>query len=206
MVVLTDVGKRFGKSQIFAGVDLKVDASKPTVIMGKNGCGKTTLLKVAAGILQHSSGKVARLVGAKTAYVPDRFPKIPFKAGEYLTHMGEIQGLPRDFINRQIDSHFESFGIPNDIKDRKIAKCSKGTIQKINIIQAFLTKQDLVVLDEPFSGLDEESIAALIGLLTKMSEYGTAILLSCHDKELARQITDRVLLLDGEGLQNAIFN
>lgn len=206
MVVLTNTRKMYGKNRIFDGVDMTIDATKPTVIMGKNGCGKTTLLKIIAGILVHSSGEAERTPDMKVAFVPDRFPKLPFKTEEYLLHMGDIQGLSRKFTKRQIDANFELFGIPDQIKTQKIAKCSKGTIQKINLIQAFLTRQDLLVMDEPFSGLDESSTEALIGLLTRVAGFGTAIALSCHDRDLAQKITDNVLELGAEGVQHVSFD
>jgi len=199
-VSLKNVGKTYANKVIFSNITLSVEQGKPVVIMGRNGCGKSTLLKIITGVLSHTEGEIIRAPKIKTSFVPDRFPKLPFSVREYILHMGRIQGISDSDVNRYMDFQFEYLDIPQNIKDQKIYKCSKGTIQKINIMQAFLLKSDLLVMDEPFSGLDEGSIERLIELLTKTSEDGVAMVLSCHEKVLAQRVTDNIFAFSGQSL------
>ena len=200
MILLKDVGKSYGNKLVFDNANMSIETAKPTVIMGKNGCGKSTLLKIIAGVLTHTQGEVIRPPKIKISFVPDRFPKLPFKVSEYITHMGKIQGLDDAYIKDYIDEQFGYLGIPESIKEQKIYKCSKGTIQKINIMQAFLTKPDLLVMDEPFSGLDESSIEGLIALLAKISKSETAIIISCHEKALAQRVAGNLFVFSGQSI------
>lgn len=192
LIVMKNVGKSFADKLIFHNVTMRISTYEPIVIMGRNGCGKSTLLKIAAGVLSHTEGEVVRTPNIKTSFAPDRFPKLPFKVGEYISHMGRIQGLSDSDINKYMDMQFEYLSIPKNIKEQKIYNCSKGTIQKVNIMQAFLSKPDLLVMDEPFSGLDESSVDRMIELLTKTSESKTAVIVSCHEKALAQRVSDNL--------------
>ena len=194
------MSKSFAGKLIFCNATMSIKTTKPTILMGKNGCGKSTLLKIIAGILKHTEGEIIRPPKIKISFAPDRFPKLPFKVGEYMSHMGRIQGISDSDINKYIDFQFDYLGIPKNIKEQKIYKCSKGTIQKVNIMQAFLTKSDLLVMDEPFSGLDESSIDRLIELLAKTSQNETAIILSCHEKLLAQRVSDNLFVFSGKSL------
>ena len=200
LMKLTNVGKSFGNKVVFQNITMSINAIKPTVIMGVNGCGKSTLLKIIAGVLSHSDGEIVRSPNIKIAYAPDRFPKLPFKVVDYITHMGNIQGMSNTDIKDYIDKQFEYFTIPKHIKDQLIGKCSKGTIQKVNIMQALMSKSDLLVMDEPFSGLDEDSIEKMIDLLSKLIMDNTSVVISCHEKVLAKKVTDNVLLFTNQSL------
>ena len=199
LISLKDVSKSFAGKLVFNNATMSIKTTTPTVIMGKNGCGKSTLLKIVAGILEHTTGEISRMPNIKVSFAPDRFPKLPFKVGEYMLHMGRIQGLSDEIINKYMDFQFNELGIPKSIKEQKIYKCSKGTIQKVNIMQAFLMESDLLVMDEPFSGLDESSIDRVIESLAQISNSDkTAIILSCHEKLLAQRVTDNLYVFNGQ--------
>jgi len=200
LITLKDVSKAYAGKLVFNHVTMSIEPAKPIVIMGKNGCGKSTLLRIIAGVLAHTDGEIIRTPKIKTSYIPDRFPKLPFKVGDYILHMGKIQGMSDVEINNYMDFQFEYLGIPQNIKEQKISKCSKGTIQKVNIMQAFLSRSDLVVMDEPFSDLDEGSIDKLFELLARKSQDKTAIILSCHEKALAQRVTDNLFVFNGQSL------
>jgi ABC-type multidrug transport system ATPase subunit len=192
LVILKDVKKSFGRNLIFEGVNMEIDTGKPVVLMGSNGCGKSTLLRIIADLLACTSGEVVRKPGVKISYVPDRFPKVPFKVEDYLLHMGSIQGMKPEDVKKYADEQFKLLNIPQHIRRQRVSKCSKGTIQKINIMQALMVKPDLLILDEPFSGLDEASVEGLVQLLKGLE--GTALVLACHQKELAQQISDKIFV------------
>jgi len=208
LISLKNVKKTYASKLIFRDVTMSVVHDKPVLIMGRNGCGKSTLLKIIAGVLTHSEGEIVRLPNVKISYMPDRFPKLPFKVEDYITHMGSIQKVSESDINNYIAKQFTRLGIPESIKKQKIYNCSKGTIQKVNIMQAFLTKADLLVMDEPFSGLDEYAIEALLELIKETARAGTAVVLSCHEKTLAQRVTDNIFIFSGQSLvkRNDISN
>jgi len=194
LVSLNSVSKSYARQTIFCNATMSVTTTKLTVIMGNNGCGKSTLLKIIAGVLVHTNGEIIRTPNIKISFMPDRFPKLPFEVGEYLMHMGRIIGLTNDDVEKYMSLQFDYFGIPKSIKKQKIFNCSKGTIQKINIMQALISGPNLLVMDEPFSGLDESATNYLVELLTKMPQSKMAVILSCHEKLLAQQLTDNLFV------------
>lgn len=196
MQELKNIGKSYNKSIIFKNINLSVKNSEPIILMGKNGCGKSTLLKIMAGIIKPTTGELSSPPKIKISLTPDKLPPMPFKTLEYLRHMGKIQGLLTGEINEYITKMFDYFYIPHHVKEQKLNKCSKGELQKINIMQALITKPDLLLMDEPFSGLDEDSLSQLLNLLTKTSENQTAIVIACHEKEIAQKFSNIYVFKD----------
>lgn len=194
LVLLKNVGKSYSGKEVFKNVTMSIRYNNPIVIMGENGCGKSTLLKIIAGVLCYSEGEVIHNPRIKISYMPDRFPKLPFKVEEYLLHMGKIQGVGAKEIQNFINEKFEYFHMPQSYRKQKIFNCSKGTIQKINILQALISKPDLLILDEPFSGLDEDSIENFTELLKTMIKDKTAMVISCHERALAQKFTDNIFI------------
>jgi len=194
IVTVKNLEKSYSGRIIFRNVSMTVRRNEPIVIMGENGCGKSTLLKIIAGVLSCTEGEVKYCPKAKISFVPDRFPKLPFTVENYLMHMGKIQGLSTSLINSYIDEYFCYLNMPTEFRKTKISNCSKGTIQKVNILQALITKPDLLVLDEPFAGLDEDSEENLLELVHKLASDGVAIILACHEKKLAQRITNNIYI------------
>lgn len=194
IVKIDNLGKSYSGRVIFHKVSMTVKQNVPIVIMGENGCGKSTLLKIIAGILPCTEGKINYRPNIKISYVPDRFPKLSFSIENYLMHMGKIQGISAGDINDYINEYFNILNMPMNFRKTKISKCSKGTIQKVNILQSLITKPDLLILDEPFAGLDENSEDNFLELIHKLVSDGVAIVLACHEKKLAQRITDSIYL------------
>ena len=200
VVSTKNLGKSYAGRMIFHNVNMAVKRHEPIVIMGDNGCGKSTLLKILAGVLSCTEGEVIYQPNAKISFVPDRFPKLPFAVESYLKHMGKIQGLSTSYIHSYIDEYFCYLNMATDFRKTKISKCSKGTIQKVNILQALITKPDLLILDEPFAGLDEDSQEKFLELIHKLISNGVAIVLACHEKKLAQKITNNIYIFAEKNL------
>jgi len=198
LIELKNVGKSYSGNLVFGGVSMSIGAGDAIVVMGSNGCGKSTLLKIIAGLLACSDGEITFAPRIKISYVPERFPRLPFKVQDYLLHMGSIQGLSAGEINAYIAEKFKELNIPDNIKRQNLKNCSKGTVQKINIMQALITKPDLLVLDEPFSGVDEKSIDRVVELFAELARNKTAVVLSCHEKDLARKVTENIFLFENQ--------
>ncbi|MFY1657668.1 ATP-binding cassette domain-containing protein [Micromonospora sp. WMMD1274] len=166
-------------------VDVAIGPGEVAVVLGRNGAGKSTLLQLAAGVLRPSRGRVADrppVVG----WVPERFPADqPFTVGAYLSAMGRVAGLPGPAADRAVRHWVERLGLTR-FHDVRLPRLSKGTAQKVGLAQALLRPPGLLVLDEPWEGLDataRESVPEIIGEV--LADGGT-VLVSDHRGETVR--------------------
>ena len=178
------------------GIDLDFQTGSRTLIVGGNGSGKSTLLRIGAGVSWPNDGVVK--LPDRIGYVPERLAaRARFTGTEYLAHMGRIKGLDAGVINvrsRELLQRLDLQPGPNE----PIDSLSKGNRQKLVIAQAFLGPVELLVLDEPFSGLDPGAHAALGELTSEAQSGGTAVLISSHHA-LPEQAAQRQLRIhDGQ--------
>jgi ABC-type multidrug transport system ATPase subunit len=201
---LTGVSKRFGRrgSWILRDINLVLLPGSRTVIVGGNGSGKSTLLRVAAGLTRPTAGTVIR--SPAISYAPERLPgRSNFTAWEYLGHMGRIRGLDRVTVETRSGDLVERLGLLPD-PNAPIDSLSKGNKQKVIIAQAFLAPVGLIVLDEPYSGLDDNARWTLDDLADAEQDRGTAVLLSSHADPM-RPRSDQVCRIVDGGLTQIPF-
>ncbi|MCX2947706.1 ABC transporter ATP-binding protein [Lentzea sp. NEAU-D7] len=168
-MLLDQVSKRYGRGP-WVLRDLTLEVSGLTVLSGANGTGKSTLLKIAAGVLRPTSGRVER--PASVGYVPERFPSdVKMSASSYLAHMGRVRGT-------EVGDVLERLGFVGSMT-APMSELSKGNTQKVALAQA-LAASDVLVLDEPWTGLDPSAAAELVSLLE-----GRTALVSDHEGHLA---------------------
>jgi len=147
--------------------------------------------------LECTEGEIKYNRKIKISFIPDRFPKLPFNVESYLMHMGKIQGLSTKYINDYISEYFRHLNMPEDFRKTKISKCSRGTIQKVNILQALITKPDLLILDEPFSELDTHLRGqAQIQMQKLVKQFGKSVLIATHSRDEAYCLCSRIALVD----------
>ena len=192
VVRLRKVSKRYGRREILADVDLRVNAGELLALVGANGSGKSTVLKLMVGLSRPSTGTVRRTARV-VSYVPDVFASHDrLSASAYLRHMGRIRGLSdrvaRDRAGELLDRLALSGGA-----DTPMRKLSKGNAQKVALAQALLDPPQLLVLDEPWSGLDSTAHATLRELLTETAEQGAAVAFTEHSDLVVRSTATRVL-------------
>ncbi|MBB4940381.1 ABC-type multidrug transport system ATPase subunit [Streptosporangium album] len=164
---------------VLRDVDLTLRAGSVIEVTGRNGAGKSTLLRLLAGIIPPSRGSIAdrpRVVG----YAPDVFPvDQPFTVIAYLTHMARIRGVSpagaREPAGRLNATH---------LLDQPLGDLSKGSAQKAGLIQALLAPPDLLILDEPFAGLDEQTRAELPVIIGEIAASGGTVVVSDHQNQL----------------------
>lgn len=195
VLALERVAKRYRRRGpwVLSGADLLLQAGSVTSVVGANGSGKSTLLRIAAGVTAPSQGRVC--VPRQVGYAPERLPgRLAFSATQYLAHMGRIRGLHARDVAVDGTALMARLGLRPG-PDVPWNDLSKGNRQKVVLAQAFLGHAELVVLDEPASGLDREARVVLRELISDARDRGTAVLTSSHQTAAGSSRTLR--LADG---------
>ncbi|MFC5700959.1 ATP-binding cassette domain-containing protein [Cohnella faecalis] len=198
LISLKEAFKRVSGKSILSEISFAVREGETTAILGPNGSGKSSLLKLLSGLSSLSSG--VRTVVHPTdrnlviGYAPDRFPKLRFTAREYLMSMGMIRGIPRNVLESRIEQLLRLFQL-EEAADRETIHYSKGMLQKTNIMQAILQVPDVLLLDEPLSGLDADMRKQLMGVLFDLKAQGVSIVLTSHEKAFVELLADRIVTL-----------
>lgn len=194
-----------GKHFALNGLNMQVERSEVVGLIGPNGSGKTTALSIIAGIRRATAGAVyingfdiaREPIRAKQfiGYVPDDMAAVSNLTGwEYVSLTGTLYGLNRNALEDRAQKLFDLFGlIPH--QHQLIETYSHGMLRKTLLIAALVHAPDLLILDEPLSGLDVESILISKRLVRSLASRGTAFLVSTHQLELAEEICDRVYML-----------
>ncbi|MEC0240432.1 ABC transporter ATP-binding protein [Paenibacillus dokdonensis] len=195
LVIMQDAVKVYGRRKVLHDISLKVWKGECIALVGKNGSGKSTLLRMLAGLTRPTSGtrwvSGGRLV---TGYVPERFPPLTFTPWEFLLSSAEVRGMEKASAENELRGFLSKLGMESFAHVR-MSQFSKGMLQKINLIQAMMGGPDLLLLDEPLSGLDIKAQENLLSILVGLKRGGTAIVMSVHEPTLIEQIADRVLLM-----------
>ncbi|MCJ8010703.1 ABC transporter ATP-binding protein [Paenibacillus sp. KQZ6P-2] len=195
LVALYDADKIYGKRKVLQNLTLAVVAGQCTALVGKNGSGKSTLLRMLAGLTRPTSGRRwVRSEKLVTGYVPERFPPFSFTPAEFLLSAAEVRGIDKAAAEKEMNGFLEQLGMDRFVHVR-MTQFSKGMLQKINLIQAMMGGPELLLLDEPLSGLDVKAQEDLLRVLVSLKRDGTAIVMSVHESTLIEQIADRVLLM-----------
>ncbi|MFF3330864.1 ATP-binding cassette domain-containing protein [Streptomyces sp. NPDC002888] len=178
---LDNVGRRYALRGpwVLRGIDLTIPPGTLTRVDGHNGTGKSTLLRLLARIDAPTEGRVTG--HPRTAYVPERFPSaLPFTPLGYLTHLGTVHGLSRPSAARAAGDWLERFGATAYART-PMAQLSKGSSQKVAVAQALLAEPELLILDEAWTGLDEDARAELERAVAERTAAGGAVVFVDHD-------------------------
>ena len=201
-LVLAGVRKRFsrGGRWVLDGIDLTAGPGQLTVITGGNGSGKSTLLRVMAGASRAGQGHVQRPAGA-AAYVPERLPgRLRLTPRQYLAHMGRIRGLSPSQIAGRAEELLHRLALAPG-PDVPIGTLSRGNAQKTALAQALLAPVRLLVLDEPYGGLDDEALAAAVALVDEAAAGGAVVVLAAPELDAAAHRPGTWFQLTGGRLQ-----
>jgi ABC-2 type transport system ATP-binding protein len=178
VIQLIGVGKRYGRGPlVVADIDAEIRGGAPLVVLGTNGSGKSTLLRLVAGCLAPSQGRV---VGrpATVGYVPDRFPgRLRMPAGAYLRHLRRIR--PGRAAGSDPVALLGELGFRGGLRT-PMNRLSKGNAQKIGLAQALCSGASLLVLDEPWSGLDVDARPVLTAAVERAVAAGVAVVVTDH--------------------------
>jgi heme exporter protein A len=203
---LLDVSRTFGRRRALNRVSLTVEAGTITALLGHNGAGKSTLLSIAATLLQPSSGRVeygshdraaggAALRARIGLLAHDLYLYPELSAAENLRFFAKIYSL--DAVERRVDAALERAGLAGR-RDDIVAGFSRGMRQRLALERALIHEPRLVLLDEPFTGLDEAAREALRVRLRAARQAGAIVVLTTHDTAAIERLTDAaVSLVDG---------
>ena len=204
----TGVEKRFGRVRALAGIDFEIAAGESVAILGANGAGKSTWLRILAGLAKPSAGRFEAVAsdGARGEQILSRDGlrgRIGYVGHATLLH-GELTARENiDFAARlhgrrpspaDRDALLAELGL-EDVADRRVSTMSRGTAQRVSIARGVVHEPDVLLLDEPFTGLDEVSATRLSQQLALLRQGGRSLVVVTHDPQRAVELADRALLL-----------
>ena len=202
-LTFTDVTRNFGRRRALNRVSFRCEAGEVIALLGPNGAGKSTLLSITATLLEPTSGEVrygdhtARAAGAALRariglLGHDLYIYPELSAAENLTFFGKVYRLAD--VNRRVEAALVRAGLEHR-RDDQVAGYSRGMRQRLALERALLHDPRLVLLDEPFTGLDDAATAALRGRLEGLRSGGRIVLVTTHDLETIEGIIDRAVML-----------
>lgn len=201
-ILLKAVTKSFGRTKAVENLDLVIPDGALYGFIGPNGAGKTTSIRMIMSILFPDSGEVSVLGYRSAMEAKDRIGYLPeerglyrkMRVGAFLSYMGKLKGVHEAGLNKRIEKSLESVGLGGTGKKR-CEELSKGMMQKVQFLAATIHKPDLLILDEPFSGLDPVSARLLRDLVLAEHTRGATILFSTHVMPHAEELCDSVIMM-----------
>jgi len=199
---LTDVTKRFNGVVAVDHLTLAVPAGSIYGFIGPNGSGKTTTLRMIMNILLPDEGRIEVLDASTSRAARDRVSYLPEERGLYkkmtvrrlLRYYGQLKGCAVADLDPPIDEWMARMGMQG-WDDRKVETLSKGMSQKVQFVAAVVSRPELLILDEPFSGLDPVNAEALKDAVLEMRRRGTTVVFSTHDMATAEKMCDRIFMI-----------
>lgn len=195
------LSKTYGEFRALNEVSFQVEKGQIAGILGRNGAGKTTTIKSIMGIIEPEEGTITfedediRKAKTTIGYLPEeRGLYVNAKVKEQLLYFAQLNGMERKEALEAIKSRLKEFEISSYLNS-KVKTLSKGNKQKIQLISAILHKPQIVILDEPFSGLDPVNIELFKRTVLKLKEEGATILFSSHRMEDVEELCDRIVML-----------
>ena len=209
MLVIRNLKKKYGEKFAVDDLCLEIGSGEIYAFIGHNGAGKTTTIKACMGILTPDSGEIyidgipvgTDPISAKriTAYIPDNPDLYEFLSGAaYLNFVADVYGVSKDVRAERIALYSENLGLTSDLGE-KISTYSHGMKQKLAIIAAWLHSPKLIIMDEPFVGLDPKASHTLKEMMREHCDNGGSIFFSTHVLDVAERICDSVAIIkDGK--------
>ncbi len=205
MLKIENLTKVYGDKKAVDGLSLHILPGEIYGFIGHNGAGKTTTLKAVAGILEYEEGRIyidgknvrEDPIGCKKimAYIPDNPDLYEFMSGiDYLNFIADIFGVSTEDRQKRISEYADTFALTDDLA-QPISAYSHGMKQKLAVISALIHKPKLILMDEPFVGLDPKAAFLLKEIMRKHCDEGGSIFFSTHVLEVAEKLCDHVAII-----------
>ena len=199
---LKNIEKSFGEKQVLKGVSFQAEGGKAFGLLGRNGAGKTTSIRILMDVFPANSGEVF-IDGAPIDYTKVQIGYLPEERGLYpkkviidqLTYFAELKGMSRKEAIKSVDYWLERLGM-TEYRNKRLDTLSKGNQQKIQLITALAHDPDIVILDEPFSGLDPVNAMLLKDVVKEQISKGKIVLFSSHQMSYIEEFCDSIAILN----------
>lgn len=199
---IENVTKRFGQFTAVDNLTLSVPEREMFGFLGANGAGKTTTFRMILGLLSTTEGditwnnqKITYENSNEIGYLPEErglYPKL--KVEEQLVYLARLKGMDKKLAKKELEEWLERFNVP-EYMNKKIEELSKGNQQKIQFIAAVLHRPKLLILDEPFSGLDPVNVELLKKSVIELKEKGTSIIFSSHRMDHVEELCNHLCIM-----------
>ncbi|MEB1807972.1 MAG: ABC transporter ATP-binding protein [Bacillaceae bacterium] len=201
-LLIEDLTKKFGKTTAVNHLNLRIEKGQMFGMLGANGAGKTTTFRMILNLLEPTEGKISwnnEKINYKSSqiigYLPEErglYPKL--KVSEQLIYLGRLRGMAKTTIIKEMNQWLERFKVP-EYRDKKVEELSKGNQQKIQFIASVIHRPELLILDEPFSGLDPVNVELLKEAVIDLNQSGTTIVFSSHRMEHVEELCEHLVIL-----------
>lgn len=201
-LVLNKINKSFGDKHILKEVHFEAQPGVPLGFLGRNGAGKTTTIRILMNVFAPDSGEILKdgkpfqREDFKIGYMPEErglYPSISVK--DQLVYLGELKGMPTVKAKESARYWVDRFDL-SDYFDKNLETLSKGNQQKIQIIQAVIDDPDILILDEPFSGLDPVNTKSLSEVMMEFVDKGRIVIFSSHQMASVEEFCDDIVLIN----------
>lgn len=202
-IAISHLTKSFGAVKAVDDISFSVEKGELFGLLGPNGAGKTTGLRCMLDIFKPDSGSVSILGGPMTEAKKDKIGYMPEERGLYqdiplercLAYLGSLKGLSLAEVKQRSEVYLERFDLAAH-RHKKVKELSKGMQQKAQIIATLLHQPELLIVDEPFSGLDPVNTQMVKDLLREQRQKGVTVVLCSHQMHLVEELCDRIVLID----------
>lgn len=202
-VEVHNVTKRYGQHVAVDDFSFEVRRGEIFSMLGPNGAGKTTTIRMILDIIKPDSGRIAVLGGPFTEATKERLGYLPEERGLYknvrvlelLTYLGTLKGMKAADAARRADRMLEDIGLGAN-KKSKVSELSRGMSQKVQFIATILHDPELIIIDEPFSGLDPVNTDMIKSMIFRLKDEGRTIVMSIHEMHQVEEMADRLVMID----------
>ena len=199
---VTNLKKSFGETEVLHGVSFSVESGSALGLLGRNGAGKTTTIRILMDVFKGNEGAIT--IDGKPflpkeyqiGYLPEERGLYPKKmVGEQLVYLAMLRGLSAKKAKEQMKKWLERMGV-SEYENRKLETLSKGNQQKVQLAQTLLCDPDIVILDEPFSGLDPVNAQILKDVIKEQIQIGKLVIFSSHQMSYVEEFCDEIAILN----------
>jgi ABC-2 type transport system ATP-binding protein len=206
IISIRNLTKYYGAKKVLSDISIDISPGQIIGYIGPNGAGKSTTVKILCGLISDFTGKVTISgidvkndpVGVKSliGYIPELAEMYDVLTPmEFLRFMGTLYNLSANVASERAENMLEAFGLAGN-KDQRMDTFSKGMKQKVLIVSGLLHNPEILILDEPLSGLDANSVIIVKDLLDKMASNGKTIFYCSHMMDIVEKVSDRIILIN----------